>query len=204
MVETQLRRRGISDPRVLAAFQDVPRELFVPLARQDQAFDDNPLPIGHEQTISQPFIVAYMVEYLDVRADHRVLDIGAGSGYQTAILARLADHVYAIERLPELTARAAAALADLNVTNVTLTTGDGSVGLPAHAPYDRIIAGAAGPDIPAEWIDQLADGGRIVAPIGPAGVQTVVLLKKRGNHIVRESLCAVRFVKLLGESAWPD
>ena len=202
MVETQLRARGIADERVLAAFVDVPRERFVPPDQANRAFNDSPLPIGCEQTISQPYIVAYMVEHLAVAPDHCVLDVGAGSGYQTAILARLCRHVYAIERLAELAVRAEATLAELAVENVTLTVGDGSVGWPDHAPYDRIIAGAAGPDVPDEWLDQLADDGRIVAPVGPMGMQEVVLVEKRGHRASRRSLCGVRFVKLLGQSAW--
>jgi len=202
MVDRQLRARGIVDERVLAAFCDIPRERFVPPTQVHNAYADTPVSIGCDQTISQPYIVAYMVEHLKVAAHHIVLDVGAGSGYQTAILARLCRHVYAIERLEQLTATAGRTLEELGVTNVTLITGDGSIGWTQHAPYDRIIAGAAGPDIPQEWIDQLADGGRIVAPVGPMGMQVVVLLEKQGEKVTRRELCGVRFVRLLGKSGW--
>ncbi len=202
MVENQLRRRGIVDERVLAAFLAVPREWFVPPEKAHEAFDDAPVPIGYGQTISQPYIVAYMVEHLMIADDHRVLDVGAGSGYQTAILAQLCRHVYAIELLDELAAKARQTLEELEITNVTLTIGDGSLGWSRHAPFDRIIAGAAGPDVPDEWIDQLTDGGRIIAPVGPLGMQKVVLVEKHGDKVTRRSLCGVRFVKLFGRSAW--
>jgi protein-L-isoaspartate(D-aspartate) O-methyltransferase len=198
MVETQLRLRRIKDPGVLAAMGEVPRELFVPFDRQGQAYADSPLPIGFGQTISQPYVVALMVEQLRCDGDCRVLDVGAGSGYQTAVLARLARWVYAAERISELTRRAEDALATMGVDNVTFATRDGSLGWPEEAPFDRIICGAAAPDVPPAWIEQLADGGRIVAPVGGPATQMVLVLEKNGEKISRRQVCGVRFVKLIG------
>ncbi|MFW6133030.1 MAG: protein-L-isoaspartate(D-aspartate) O-methyltransferase [Planctomycetota bacterium] len=202
MVERQLRRRGIDDPDVLTAFAEVPRHLFVPDSERPHAYEDRPLPIGRGQTISQPYIVALMVQELGVSRDDLVLDVGSGSGYQTAILARLAAHVYAIERVEEFAERAIDLLGRLNIDNVTFQTGDGSLGWPEQAPFDRIICGAAAPDIPSPWGDQLADGGRIVAPVGSAATQTLVAVDKRDGKVRRRSICDVRFVKLIGREGW--
>jgi protein-L-isoaspartate(D-aspartate) O-methyltransferase len=204
MVEDQLRARGITDAGILRAFEAIPRERFVPGDRLGQAYGDYPVPIGHGQTISQPYVVALMIRHLDPQPHHRVLDVGAGSGYQTAILAGLVRHVYAVERIAELTERAIGTLAGLNITNVTFCTQDGSVGLPSEAPFDGIICGAAAPDVPDCWIDQLADGGRIVAPTGGPYVQSLVVLKKHGDEVERRGICDVRFVKLIGEQGWPE
>lgn len=202
MVETQLRFRGITDEAVLAAMEQVPREKFVPAAHHHDAYADNPLPIGCDQTISQPYVVALMLQELQVQPHHRVLDVGAGSGYQTAILARLAAHVFAVERIEELAQRAGGTLDSLKIGNVTFTTADGSLGWPAHAPFDRIISGAASPDVPQPWIDQLTDEGRIIAPVGASDVQTLLLVIKDGGKIRRRQLSGVRFVKLIGELGW--
>jgi len=202
MVRTQMRSRRIRDERVLAAFEQTPRELFVPAGERRDAFADQPVPIGYGQTISQPYVVALMVEELAVEPHHRVLDVGAGSGYQTAILAGLVRHVYAIERIAELTERAAAALAHLGLTNVTLRTGDGSLGWPAEAPFDRIICGAAAPDVPAAWIEQLVDGGRIVAPLGGPDSQDLIAIDKQAGRTRRRQICGVRFVRLVGQQGW--
>jgi len=204
MVEKHLRRRDIHDEAVLAAFAEVPRERFVLPEHLADAYADHPLPIGHCQTISQPYVVALMVQELKPRPEHRVLDVGAGSGYQTAILARLVAHVYAIERIEALSERAAGALAGLNLTNVTFSTGDGTLGLPTEAPFDGIICGAAAPSVPGSWIDQLADGGRIVTPVGGAHVQTLVVLEKRAGKVHQRELCDVRFVKLIGRQGWAE
>lgn len=204
MVDKQLRARGIHDEAVLEAFAEVPRERFVPQDRRHEAYRDHPVPIGHGQTISQPYIVALMVQELAVEPHHRVLDVGAGSGYQTAILARLVAHVYAAERLNELTERAMDTLTALNVDNVTVCTLDASDGWPEEAPFDRIICGAAAPEVPAAWIDQIVDGGRIVAPVGGAYVQTLVAVDKHGGKVRRRAICDVRFVKLIGRDGWPD
>ncbi|MCK4602020.1 MAG: protein-L-isoaspartate(D-aspartate) O-methyltransferase [Phycisphaerae bacterium] len=204
MVARQLRGRGIHHEGVLAAFLAVPRELFLPSQRRPEAYGDHPIPIGQGQTISQPYVTALMLQELDPRGEHRVLDVGAGSGYQTAILARLVHHVYAIERIEALTEQAMTVLAALNVANVTLWTGDGSLGYPEEAPFDRIICGAAAPEVPQPWIDQLADNGRIVMPVGGQETQTVVILEKDGSKIRRREICGVRFVKLIGHRGWPE
>ena len=204
MVHRQLRGRDIHDERVLEAMAKVPREKFVLPSDARDAYGDHPLGIGCGQTISQPYIVALTAQELDVRPEHRVLDVGAGSGYQTAILAELAGHVFGIERITELTDRAAATLAEMGITNVTLTTGDGTLGWAEHAPYDRIVCGAAGPDIPPAWGEQLADGGRIVMPTGGAEVQTLIAADKHGKTITPRNICGVRFVKLIGEQGWGD
>lgn len=204
MVDRQLRRRDITDPAVLAAFEEVPRHRFVPAARVREAYEDHPVPIGRGQTISQPYIVALMVQHLGCGRDSRVLDVGAGSGYQTAILARLAGHVYAVERIAELADRARDVLDDMGNQNVTFSTHDGSLGWPEHAPFDRIICGAAAPDVPAAWLDQLVDGGRIVAPVGGPHVQELVVVEKAGDDVRRRYVCGVRFVKLIGAEGFED
>ena len=204
MVQEQLRARDIRSPAILDAFAAVPRELFVPPAERPNAYCDRPISIGMGQTISQPYVVALMVQELELRLEHRVLDVGAGSGYQTAILAGLAGHVYAVERLEPLGESAAAVLGALNVANVTMCTADGSLGWPEEAPFDRIISGAAAPDIPDAWIGQLADEGRIVAPIGKPNCQQIVVLSRRGEQLSRREVCGVRFVPLIGRQGWPD
>ncbi|MBS3734742.1 MAG: protein-L-isoaspartate(D-aspartate) O-methyltransferase [Phycisphaerae bacterium] len=202
MVDRQLRARGIDDPAVLTAFGDLPRHLFVPEDQRPNAYADRPLPIGRGQTISQPYIVALMVQELGVSSDDRVLDVGSGSGYQTAVLATLARHVCAVERMPDLAERAIGLLGQLGVANVTFRTGDGSLGCPEEAPFERIICGAGAPEIPDAWVDQLTDGGRIVAPVGDTGVQTLVAVDKTGNKTRRRTICDVRFVKLIGRQGW--
>jgi len=203
MVEHQLRMRGIDDKRILDAFAAVPRERFVPRRYRDEAYADRPVPIGHDQTISQPYIVALMVQELLPQPHHRVLDVGAGSGYQSAILARLVKCVHAVERLGVLAERARQTLAELGVTNVSVHTADGTLGLGDEAPFDGIICGAATPQVPQPWIDQLADGGRIVVPVGEMFSQSLVVLHKHGDRVRRRQICGVRFVKLIGEHGWP-
>ena len=204
MVDMQLRGRGIFDPQVLDAFRDVPREMFLPHERSDEAYGDHPVPIGSGQTISQPYIVALMVQELAVKPNHRILDIGAGSGYQTAILSKLARHVYAIERIESLAKQACGTLAKLGIANVTLSVDDGSGGWPEEAPFDGIICGAAAPDVPQSWTKQLADGGRIVAPSGGENSQILSVIQKHGDELTRKDICDVRFVKLIGEQGWPQ
>ncbi|MBI4598326.1 MAG: protein-L-isoaspartate(D-aspartate) O-methyltransferase [Candidatus Omnitrophica bacterium] len=204
MVDAQLRARGIHDARVLAAFRRVPRHDFVPPEAQAHAYEDHPLPIGAGQTISQPYIVALMTEALRIRGHERVLEIGAGSGYQTAILAELALDVFAVERLPELLATASQRLSALGYANVHLTTGNGSLGWPEHAPYDAIIVTAAAPDVPPPLVEQLEDGGRLVLPIGPAESQILTHIKKEGHRLVRRPLGSCIFVPLLGAYGWPS
>jgi len=204
MIDRHLRARRIDNQAVLDAFARTPRHRFVPSRYVGQAYADHPLSIGHGQTISQPYIVALMLQELDLAPDHRVLDVGAGSGYQTALLACLASQVYAVERLADLADRARATLADLGLTNVTLAVRDGTAGWAAHAPFDRIICGAAAPDLPAAWAEQLADGGRIVVPVGGAFSQTLAVYDKRGGEVFRRDVCGVRFVKLIGQDGWPE
>jgi len=203
MVDRQLRARGIVHPGVLEAFQQVPRHLFVQAGSAQETYADHPLPIGCQQTISQPLIVAITLEQLDPQPGHRVLEVGAGSGYQTALLARLVARVYAVERIGELTERAAAALAALNVSNVALRTGDGSLGWPEEAPFDRIVCGAVAPAVPKCWIDQLVDGGRIVTPVGDMNSQMLQVICKAGGKVTARDVCGVRFVPLIGQEAWP-
>ena len=204
MVRFQMRERDIRDERVLAALEEVPRELFVPPDQREAAFEDCPLPIGHGQTVSQPYIVALMVQLLEMQPHHRVLDVGSGSGYQAAVLARLAGHVYAIERIPELAERARAVLAELGVANVTVRVGDGTLGWPEEAPFDGIICGAGAPALPPAWEEQLAEGGRIVAPVGGLDSQTLLVAQKLAGRLRRREVCGVRFVKLIGEGGWGE
>lgn len=202
MVEQQLRRRGIRDQGVLDAMLAVPREAFVPKHIQSAAFDDRALAIAHGQTISQPFIVAYMTEQLAVTREHRVLEIGTGTGYQTAILGRLAKHVFSVERINAMQELAAANLARHGGTNATLLTGDGSLGLPGHAPFDRIIVTAAAPRVPQPLVDQLVDGGILVVPVGGANEQTLIRVTRTGERTIETPTLACRFVKLIGAEAW--
>jgi protein-L-isoaspartate(D-aspartate) O-methyltransferase len=204
MVEHQVRRRGISNQRLLAAMEKVPRHRFLPDPNDPQAYDDTPLPIGSGQTISQPFMVALMTDLLQLRGEETVLEIGAGSGYQAALLAELARSVITVERFPELADRARAVLADLGYRNVAVVTGDGTLGYPAASPYDRILVTAAAPRIAQPWLDQLADGGRIVLPLGQRWSQTLTIVTKRGNKIEQESHGGCIFVPLIGQHGWPE
>lgn len=205
MVHRQLRPRDIHDERVLEAMGSVPREAFIQPERRWEAYEDRPVPIGFGQTISQPYVVALMTQELGVGRADRVLDVGAGSGYQAAVLAKLAGEVYAVERIAELTKRARCALDELGMANVTIATRDGTLGWPKHAPYDRIVCGAAGPNVPVAWVEQLADGGRIVMPVGGPNVQTLVAVDKHGETLTRRDICSVRFVRLIGRQGWqPD
>ena len=198
-METQIAARGIKDDRVLSAMRKVPRHLFVEEALRDQAYADHPLPIGEGQTISQPYIVALMTEALELKGHERVLEIGTGSGYQTAILAELARWVYSMERYSRLLERARKILEDLGYTNIILRLGDGTRGWPEAAPFEAIIVTAAGPRIPEPLVDQLAEGGRLVMPLGDEWSQYLVKIVKKGGTLHRQTLEAVRFVKLVGE-----
>ena len=194
-----LRDSGIRDERVLAAFAEVPRELFVPEHLRESAEGDHPLPIGYGQTISQPFVVAYMTERLRLSGSERVLEVGTGSGYQTAILARLADEVFSIEIVPELAARAREVLVGtLGVANVRLRTGDGALGWPEEAPFDRIMVTAAAAEVPPDLVAQLAPGGRMILPVGASPEAQVLRVVDRGNDgaTVEADLLPVRFVPL--------
>ncbi len=201
MVATQLASRGIDDPRVLDAMRRVERHRFVPPAVRDAAYADSPLPIGHGQTISQPYIVALMTQLARVGPRTRALEIGTGSGYQAAVLAVLAKEVYSIEIVEPLAKEAAARLADLGYANVTVRAGDGYRGWPEHAPFDAILVTAAPSEVPQPLIDQLAMGGRLVAPIGEeGGVQDLVLIERTPTGVVRRSIIPVRFVPMTGEA----
>ncbi|MBI3159658.1 MAG: protein-L-isoaspartate(D-aspartate) O-methyltransferase [Chloroflexi bacterium] len=202
MVAQQLAARGIFDRRVLAAMRRVPRHLFVPDEARDRAYDDNPLPIGQSQTISQPYIVARMTELLALHGDEKVLEVGTGSGYQAAVLARLAGEVFTIERHADLAGRAAATLRKLGFDNVEVIHADGSGGWPPHAPYDAILVAAAAPNVPAPLVDQLADGGRLVLPVGDRRQQALVRVFRRGEEMERETFTPVAFVPLRGEHGW--
>lgn len=202
MVDTQLRQRGIRDERVLAAVMRVARHEFVAEPYRAQAYDDNPLPIGESQTISQPYIVALMLEMLHLSEQDIVLEIGTGSGYQTALLSLLCRHVYSIERHPGLSAQAQAVLARLGYTNVTVVIGDGSKGLCEHAPFDGIIVSAAAPDLPQALFEQLKERGRLVIPVGPAEAQFLQLVTKREGKPVLSEQIPCRFVPLIGEQGY--
>ncbi len=202
MIDKQLRSRGVSDKRVLEAMMTVPRERFMPGSIRKDAYEDRALPITCGQTISQPFIVAHMTELLAPKFASRVLEVGTGSGYQTAILARLSDHIYSVERILELHDQAAEVLAFLSIENVTLLVADGSTGLPQHAPYDRIMVTAATPRVPESLVDQLADHGRMVLPVGGKSEQTIVCVDRREGKIIETRGIACRFVKLIGNQGW--
>lgn len=202
MVEHQLRRRGIKDERVLAAFLKVPRHKFVRSQDLWCAYDDYPLPIGYGQTISQPYIVALMTELLELQGDERVLEIGTGSGYQAAILAELAKEVITIERIPELARRAQQVLMSLGYRNVTVLIGDGSLGAPEFAPFDAIIVTAAAPHPPQALLAQLKDGGRLVIPIGDRHLQELVRFVRHGERYEMQRHGPCLFVPLIGADGW--
>ncbi len=204
MVETQLAARGVRDARVLEAMREVPRDRFVPGSARYEAYEDRPLPIGEGQTISQPYMVAVMTEVLAPQPTDRVLEIGTGSGYQTAILARLAARVVSIERHAVLAARAKAVLDSLAITNVEVHVGDGTEGRPEDAPFDRILVTAGAPAVPDSLRQQLADGGRLVIPVGPSGFQHVTIVERRGDQYVERRGDACVFVPLIGRLGWQD
>lgn len=200
MVRTQLEKRGISHRATLKAMQQVERHLFVPQEYQKHAYEDAPLPIGYNQTISQPYMVAYMTQLLDPKADDRVLEIGAGSGYQAAVLAEIVREVYTIEIVKELGERTKKLLEKLGYDNVEVIIGDGYKGLEAQAPFDAIIVTAAADDIPPPLIEQLKEGGKMVMPVGDSGsVQTLMLIEKRNGEVTRTELTPVRFVPFTRE-----
>ena len=203
MVERQIVSRGITSPRILEAFLDTPRHLFIPKNQQLFAYEDGPLPIGKGQTISQPYIVAYMTEHLNLEGEERVLEIGTGSGYQAAILGKLAAEVHTVERHPSLAKSATQLLADLGFNNIQVHLGDGTKGLLDFAPYDAIMVTAAAPDVPAPLLDQLADGGRLIMPVGGRIGQVLYLYQRRGEEIIRDNLTPVAFVPLIGDHGWP-
>jgi protein-L-isoaspartate(D-aspartate) O-methyltransferase len=199
MVEGQIKRRGVSDQRVLDAMLKVERHVFVPLYLRSLAYIDSPLPIGNGQTISQPYIVALMTELADVGPEDKVLEIGTGSGYQAAILAELAKEVYTIEIIPELSERAEKLLNELGYKNIKVMQGDGYLGWPECAPFDAVIVTCAPLDIPEKLIEQLSEDGRIVIPVGEAGNQVLKLLVKKSGEIIEEEVIPVSFVPMVEE-----
>lgn len=199
MVEYQIKARGISSPAVIEALLAVERHLFVPEKYRRLAYEDGPLPIGEDQTISQPYIVALMTDLLALDSTAKVLEIGTGSGYQAAVLAELADSVFTIEIIPELAERAEGLLADLGYTNIFVRCGDGFVGWEEHAPYDAVIVTCAPPEIPQPLLDQLRDSGRLVIPVGTLW-QELMLVTKIDNKISKESVIPVRFVPMTGKA----
>jgi protein-L-isoaspartate(D-aspartate) O-methyltransferase len=194
-----LRRKGVRDLAVLRAIQMVPRHLFVPESVRHRAYDDTALPIGSGQTISQPYVQARYLELIGLTGKEKVLEIGTGSGYQTALLALLASMVFSVERVPQLAQSAKAALAESGIRNVTVLVGDGTLGWRPFAPYDAVLVSAASPDIPAPLVDQLASGGRMVIPLGDREAQTLTLVERVGDGIRTSTIGDVRFVPLVGE-----
>jgi len=204
MIETQLRRRGVTDAAVLAAMEMVPRHEFVPEEFRARAYEDVPLPIGDGQTISQPYIVAAMTAALHLRRGDRVLEIGTGCGYQAAVLSPLAKEIFTVERRPELALSASERLARLGYVNVHVHCGDGTLGLPEFAPFDAILVAAAAPTVPQPLLAQLAEGGRIILPVGDVEHQELQLIEKQGTAFLKSTLEWCRFVPLVGYYGWQD
>jgi protein-L-isoaspartate(D-aspartate) O-methyltransferase len=206
MVDRQLRRRGITDKRILDAFREIPREAFIGAEYAHAAYGDHPLPIEAQQTISQPYIVALMIEAAGIGLRDKVLEVGAGSGYAAAVISRIAGKVIAIERQHELVEVARGRMTRLGLDNVEIVEGDGTRGCPEHAPFDAILAAASGSHVPRPLTEQLADGGRLVMPVGnPGSVQQLVKVTKADDGSLRQSnLGEVRFVPLIGEEGWKD
>ena len=204
MVEEQLVERGVKNLSVLETMSRVPRHLFAQDSLQHRAYGDTPLPIGENQTISQPYIVGSMTEALALKGEERVLEIGTGSGYQTAIIAELCRQVFTIERLNNLSRKAQNILESLNYMNIVFKMFDGTYGWPDQAPFDAILITASAPEIPDSLVKQLGDGGRLVAPIGGADKQKLVVLTKKGDRVSRRDLVNCKFVPLIGKYGWPQ
>jgi protein-L-isoaspartate(D-aspartate) O-methyltransferase len=202
MVKGQIAARGITSQRVLNAFLEVERHLFVPPNQRLFAYQDGPLPIGLGQTISQPYIVAYMTDQLGLTGNEHVLEIGTGSGYQAAILGLLAQEVHTVERHHRLAVNARRLLKDLEYNNITIHEGDGTHGLPDHAPYHAIMVTAAAPEVPQPLLDQLVQGGRLIMPVGSRGGQLLQLYQREGEEITQKTLTPVAFVPLIGDHGW--
>lgn len=200
----RLRQRGIHDPEILRAFDAVRRHDFVPEAVWHRAYEDAPVPIGWGQTASQPSLQAFYVQALGIRRGDRVLEVGTGSGYQTAVLALLAERVYSVERIRELSARAREVLDAYRLSNVALLVGDGTIGWSRYAPYDAILVAAGGPDVPQPLLDQLADGGRMLIPVGTREAQRLVLVERLGERFEQREVLDCTFVPLLGRFGWAD
>lgn len=204
MVNNQIIRRGIKDRKIIDALLEVPRHLFVPNNQINFAYEDYPLPIEYGQTISQPYIVALMTELLELDEKDKVLEIGTGSGYQTAILAKIVKEVYTIERIKELSIHAETILKNLQFNNIYFFCLDGTLGLPAHAPYQKIIVTAAAPKVPQSLIEQLDNDGKMVIPLGEKGNQSLTRIKKSKGNIYQEKTIGCTFVPLIGENGWPE
>jgi protein-L-isoaspartate(D-aspartate) O-methyltransferase len=205
MVDSQIRSRGIRDERVLRAMEKIPRHLFIDEGLIDQAYNDNPLPIGEKQTISQPYIVALMTEALELKGREKVLELGTGSGYQAAILAELADRVFTVERIASLAQKARKLLESLNYYNVVIRVGDGTYGWREESPFDAIAVSAGSPSIPRMLVEQLAIGGRLVIPVGGRYSQSLIKLTRLSENpddVKKEDLGGCRFVSLIGEHGW--
>ncbi len=202
MVEEQLVRRNIHDPATLEAMRTVPRHLFVEEALVNQAYGDHPLPIGNGQTISQPFIVALMTQALELKGHEHVLEIGTGSGYQAAILSRICEKVYTVERIESLKNQARRIFDHLHYINILSKLDDGTLGWPENGPYDAIIVTAGGPSVPAPLLEQLKDGGRLIIPVGDKYSQQLKLVTKEGDETTTQTIEYVRFVDLIGEHGW--
>jgi len=202
MVDEQLKRRGITDARVLDAMRRIPRHRFVEEGLAHNAYEDHPLPIGEGQTISQPYIVALMTSLLGLTGQEKVLEVGTGSGYQTAVLGALARRVCSIERLPRLAERARATLEALGVANVWIRVGNGALGWPDEAPFDRILVAAGGPSVPPPLVEQLVEGGRLVLPVGSAEDQVLTVVERAGGETRTRQCGECKFVKLVGKYAW--
>ena len=199
-----IRAKGIRDLAVLRAFERVPRHQFVPTGIRHRAYEDTPLPIGNGQTISQPYIHAHYLELLNLKGTEKVLEIGTGTGYQTALLAQLVPQVYSIERIAALSDQAKVNLEKLGFTNVSLCVGDGTLGWPAHAPYDAILVSAGSPSVPQPLLDQLATGGRVLIPEGDLETQHLMVYTRRGERIDKREVAPVRFVPLIGSHGWEN
>ncbi len=204
MVEEQLRRRDIIDPRTLEAMAKVPRESFVPPEDRSEAYEDRPLPIGEGQTISQPYMVAVMTQALGLTGKERVLEIGTGSGYQTALLAELSREVYTVERIPSLIRHAQGTLQALGYKNIFFLTADGTEGWPEKAPFEGIMVTAGAPEIPNVLLSQLTEGGRLVIPVGSRFAQTLFKITRQGNSFQEEEVTGCVFVPLVGEHGWKE
>jgi protein-L-isoaspartate(D-aspartate) O-methyltransferase len=200
----ELRGKGIRDLSVLRAIEKTPRHLFVPTGIRHRAYDDAPLPIGNSQTISQPLIHAQYLSLLELKGTERVLEIGTGTGYQTALLANLVAQVFTVERIASLATKARETLAQLGLGNVSFLVGDGTLGWKDHAPYDAILVSAGAPSVPKPLLDQLADGGRLLVPVGNLDTQSLVLATRRGDRFEQREVAPVRFVPLIGSHGWEE
>ena len=204
MVKTQLIPRGINDKRVLGAMGKIPRDRFIEEALKGEAYNDHPLPIGHKQTISQPYIVALMTEAIELTGNERTLEIGTGSGYQTAILAELSEKVYTVERIKSLLVKSRNILAELGYNNILFKAFDGTLGWKEYEPYDAIIVTAGAPNVPQPLLDQLAEGGRLIIPVGNRFSQELIKMTKKRGRYIQKNLGGCRFVDLIGVHGWKD